>query len=398
MAESTAQLLFDLFLMYVSAKALGEIFARLRLTAVLGELLAGVLLGPGLLHWVAPTATVNSIAELGAVFLLFTVGLETSPQSLVKVGRVAFHTAAAGVAVPFVLGFAYLLWLGDARHEAAFVAAAMVATSVGITARLLRDLGVLGLRSSRIVLAAAVFDDILGLLLLGVVSALATGNGAGWWHLGLVAAEALAFALFMLLVAPRIVGHMRPGLETLRTLDAPLVAALALCLGLSALTSRIGMAAIIGAFFAGLTFADYPSSLRLQPKAQAINQLLSPLFFFAMGARLELSVFTGPVLTQAAVITLLALASKVIGCGAVNYRAGWREALRIGVAMTPRGEVALIVALIGLQSGMIGQRAYAVAVFMTAVTTLLPAIALPWLYRGEGPAPEEGKPLDGEVG
>jgi Kef-type K+ transport system membrane component KefB len=150
-------------------------------------------------------------------------------------------------------------------------------------------------------------------------------------------------------------------------------------------STKIGMAAIIGAFFAGLAFADFSDSWNLEPRAQAINQFLSPFFFFTMGARLDLTVFTGPVVTTAIVVSILAIITKMVGCGLPMMKEGWRDALKVGVGMTPRGEVALIVALIGLQMDMISQRAYAVVIFMAAVTTILPPPMLKLLHRGDVP-------------
>src|ERR1700737_2190333 len=140
MPHASDQLLLQLLAIFVSGKVAGELFERVRLPSVLGEILAGIVLGPFALNWINPSDTIHSVAEIGAIFVLFSAGLETSPQELIRVGRKALLVAVAGVIVPFVLGFAYLKWLGDATSEAIFVGAAMVATSIGITARVLRDL------------------------------------------------------------------------------------------------------------------------------------------------------------------------------------------------------------------------------------------------------------------
>ena len=250
------QLLLQLLTIFVSAKVVGEVFERVKLPSVLGEILAGTALGPFALGWIHPSDTINSVAEIGAIFVLFSAGLETSPQDLIQVGHKAVLVAVAGVVVPFVLGFGYMKWLGDATSEAIFVGAAMVATSVGITARVLGDLRVMATRTAKIILGAAVFDDILGMVLLAVVAGLASGGWLEWLHLGVLVIEAAAFALFMIFVAPRIVRRIQPGMDRLSTQHAPLLVALALCLFLSWLSAQIGMAAIIGAFFAGLMFAD----------------------------------------------------------------------------------------------------------------------------------------------
>jgi Kef-type K+ transport system membrane component KefB len=385
MQHGTETLLLELFAIFVWAKVFGEIFEQLAFPAVLGEILAGVILGPHATHLVIPSETVASIAEIGAIFLLFTVGLETRPEDLIRVGRTALGVAMAGIAAPFILGFGYMKLRGDSTHEAVFVAAAMVATSVGITARVLSDMHVLNTRVSRIILGAAVFDDILGMILLAVVMGMVSTGTIKWVHIGVVSLEAVGFAVFMIFLGPRLVQRMRPGLQRMSTHDAPLVLALAICLGLSVAATKIGMAAIIGAFFAGLIFADYAPEWNLQPRAHAINEFLAPFFFFIMGARLDLRVFSGHVLVAAVVVSILAIISKVVACGLPVIREGMRPALQVGVGMMPRGEVALIIALIGLQMNMITQSAYAIVIFMTATTTLLAPPILRILFRGQPP-------------
>jgi len=272
---------------------------------------------------------------------------------------------------------------GDATLESVFVAAAMVATSVGITARVLGDMNVLSTRTAKIILAAAVFDDVIGMVVLAVVAGSASSAGVQWWHLGVLTVEAVAFALFMMFVAPHIVHRIHPRVERMSTRNAPLVIALAICLFLSWLAAKIGMAAIVGAFFAGLVFADYAERWDLTPRVGGITSFLAPFFFFDVGARLNARLFTGNLLLAAMVISLLAVISKVIGCGLPQLSEGWPTVFRVGVGMMPRGEVALIVALVGLQSGIMGQSAYGIVVFMTAVTTLLAPPILRYLFRDE---------------
>jgi Kef-type K+ transport system membrane component KefB len=394
MPTGTDTLLLELFAIFVWAKVFAEIFEQLSLPAVLGEILAGVILGPYATGLVTPTDTVSSIAQIGAIFLLFTVGLETRPRELIRVGQVSIRVALAGVVAPFVLGYAYMASRGQARSVSIFVAAAMVATSVGITARVLSDLRMLGTRMAKIILGAAVFDDILGMIILAVVAGLASEGHIRWWHLGVLTVEAVGFALFMIFYGPRLVRRIRPGVERMSTHDAPLILALAICLGLSVAATKIGMAAIIGAFFAGLIFADYSPEWNLQPRAHAINEFLAPFFFFTMGARLNIQVFNRKIWVEAVIITLLAILSKVLGCGLPVLREGMRTALRVGVGMTPRGEVALIVALIGLQMNMISQSAYAIVIFMTGTTTILAPPLLRLLCRGEMPVEEEEEELE----
>ncbi len=397
MPQNVDTFLLELFAIFVWAKVFGEIFEQLSVPAVLGEILAGVILGPHATRLVVPSDTVGSIAEIGAIFLLFTVGLETRPQDLIRVGRQSIRVAIAGVAVPFLLGFTYLHLRGEPVHVSVFVAAAMVATSVGITARVLSDIHALNTREARVILGAAVFDDILGMIVLTVVAGLATGGSIRWIHMSVLVVEALAFAIFMIFIGPRVVGRMRTGLERMSTHDAPLILALAICLGLSVLATKIGMAAIIGAFFAGLMFADYSPEWNLQPRVHAINEFLAPFFFFVMGARLDIHLFNGEVWKTAIIISLLAIVSKVLGCGLPMLGEGMSSALKVGVGMMPRGEVALIVALIGLQMKAITQPAYAVVIFMAGVTTILAPPLLRYLFRNVEPEPGPPDQLEEEM-
>src|SRR5437764_5686843 len=203
---------------------------------------------------------------------------------------------------------------GNASSEAVFVGAAMVATSVGITARVFADLHLLSTETVKIILGAAVFDDILGMVMLALVGGLAAGS-VNWLHMGVLIGEAAGFALFMMFVAPRIVRRIEPGVEHLSMQNASLVVALAICLLLSWLAVKIGMAAIIGAFFAGLVFADYSPQWNLMPRVSGITEFLAPFFFFAIGSRLNMSLLEGDLLRGAIRSSVLAIGSMLVGCG-----------------------------------------------------------------------------------
>ena len=397
MPQSANTFLLELFAIFVWAKAFAELFEQLSMPAVLGEILAGVVLGPHLTGLVVPSDTVESIAEIGAIFLLFTVGLETRPAELIRVGRQSIRVAVAGVIVPFVLGFTYLHLKGEVLHESVFIAASMVATSVGITARVLSDLHALHTREAKVILGAAVFDDILGMVVLTIAAGLAAGASVAWVHLGVLVAEAFGFAVFMIFIGPRVVRRIRPGLRRMSSHDAPLILSLAICLGLSVAATKIGMAAIIGAFFAGLVFADYSPEWNLQPRAHAIVEFLAPFFFFVMGARLDVHMFTPDLWITAVVISVLAIISKVLGCGLPMLLDGIKSATKVAVGMLPRGEVALIVALIGLQTKAISQKGYAVVIFMTAVTTLIAPPMLRYLFRDTATPPEQQGRMEDEL-
>jgi Kef-type K+ transport system membrane component KefB len=381
--NGTEQLLLYLFVIFVTTKLVAEIFERLSLPGVPGEILAGIILGPYALGWIPSNLTLSSVAQVGAIFVLFSAGLETSPRDLIGVSRKALVVSIAGVIVPFIVGFTYMRLRHETTVESVFVAAAMVATSIGITARALGEMKVLASRTAKIILAAAVFDDVLGMVVLAVVAGASSGGGVQWVHLGVLTGEAVAFALFMMFLGPPLVRQLRPHVEQLSTENASLVVALAICLLLSWLASKIGMAAIVGAFFAGLIFADYAPRWNLIPRVGGITAFLAPFFFFDIGSRFNPHLLTGNLLTMAIVISLLAIVSKVIGCGLPLIREGWAMVFQVGIGMMPRGEVALIVALVGLQSHILSQATYGIVVMMTVVTTILAPPLLRYLFRNE---------------
>jgi Kef-type K+ transport system membrane component KefB len=387
--EHLTRVLFDIFLIFASAKLLGELFERFRQPAVVGEVLAGLLLGPYLLGIVPHSLVYEGIAEIGVIFLLFTVGLETKPSDILKVGVVASKVGLLGILLPFVLGFGLIAYLGHPTLEALFIGTALVATSVGITARVLGDMGLIQEIESRIILGAAVIDDIIGMILLAVVSSL--GEGAlSWVRITLVAVEAIAFTLFLGLVGSRVINRYGRWIERIKTPQAPLVFSILICLGLSALSSAIGMAAIIGAFMAGMVLAEFSEEYHLVEKAEAIYAFLVPFFFFVMGSHINLAVMaSGEIIWLALVITVLAVVGKLVGCGIGALSLGRLGALIVGVGMVPRGEVGIIVAMLGLRLQAIPESMYALVIFMSVVTTLAVPPVLRVLFRERLQAREE---------
>ncbi len=368
--QHSGDLLFGLFVMFGGGKLLAELFERLKQPSVVGEILAGVLLGPSLFSLIRPTSAINGIAEIGAIFLLFTVGLETKPSQLLRVGGTAALVAVVGVVFPFAFGFVFVQWMNHKIVESFFVGAAMVATSVGITARVLADLRVLQTRVAQVILGAAVLDDILGMLVLAVVSSLSAGH-INYWQLAAVTAEAVTFALLMVFLGPRLVGQLRPAVARLQTANSPFVLSVVLCLGLSLASVRIGMAAIIGAFLAGLALAEEGEHWGLQRSAHPVMEFLAPFFFVLLGAEVNLRVLANSkVVVMALVISVLAIIGKWVGCGLGALGLGPKDAVRIGLGMVPRGEVGLIVAVVGLHLHTISDAIYAVVVIMSIVTTL----------------------------
>jgi Kef-type K+ transport system membrane component KefB len=393
-AEVTGVLL-ALFIMLAAAKLMAELFERLRQPAVAGEILAGVLIGPSVLGWAAPSDVTGTLAEIGVIFLLFTVGLETKPAAIFRVGKSAAVVAVLGVAAPFLGGWLLMRWWGGTGIEALFVGTAMVATSVGITARVLSAMGLLDAPTSRIILGAAVIDDILGLLVLGVMSSFAAGT-VNYVEIGTTAALAVGFTAFMALVGARVVTRVAPKIQSLRIAKSLFVFGLLLCLGLAVGGAYVGVAAIIGAFLAGMALAEAAEGDHdLHEQTSGVTEFLVPFFLVNIGMQLKLDVFRDPaVILLCALVTLVAVATKLVGCGAGAWNLGARRAAQVGMGMVPRGEVGIVVAQIGLSLGVIDAELYGVVLFMAVATTLIAPPFLKWLYASEAAARGEVGPAD----
>src|SRR5919106_2014444 len=254
-ASGEARVLLTLFIMLLSAKLMAELFERLRQPAVAGEILAGVIIGPSCLALAASSEITDLLAEIGVIFLLFTVGLETKPAALFKVGKQAAIVAVLGVVAPLFFGWLLMKAWGSSGIEAMFVGTAMVATSVGITARVLSGMGLLDAPTARVILGAAVIDDILGLLVLAIVSSMAAGT-VNYLEILTTAGLAIGFTAFVALVGAPVVTRVAPSVERMRSGQGIFIFGLVLCLGLSVAATYIGVAAIIGAFLAGMTLAE----------------------------------------------------------------------------------------------------------------------------------------------
>lgn len=378
------QVLLALFIMLAAAKLLAEIFERLNQPAVVGEILAGVLIGPSLLGWVQPNEITALLAEVGVIFLLFTVGLETVPAAILRVGKSALLVAVLGVIVPLFGGWALMRAFGENNIQSLFVGTAMVATSVGITARVLGGLGLLDAPTARIILGAAVIDDILGLLVLAVVSNMARG-AVDYIQLLKTAVLAVGFTVFVALVAAPCITRFAPRIERLRTGDSFFLFGLLLCLGLSVAAASIGVAAIIGAFLAGMALAEATEdNKRVHDLTGGVTEFLVPFFLVNIGMQLRLDVFKDPKnIGMALAVTVLAVITKLLACGWAARNLGKRRALQVGMGMVPRGEVGIVVAQLGLGLGVINDSLFGVVLFMAVATTLIAPPFLKMLYAGE---------------
>ena len=383
MAPATADVPVERFLLLlavilVAAKLLGELAERIGQPAVVGELIAGVLLGPSVLGFVDPAmSSLHLIAEIGVVLLLFGIGLETDLKRLLSVGGAAFTVAIVGVALPFALGYGVAHALGLDTLPAVVAGAALTATSVGITARVFSDLGQLKSVEGQIVLGAAVIDDVIGLVILAIVSDLVAGNAPS--VLGVARTTAVAFGflagavLLGSVIVPRLFAFIaRTGKE--QTLASM---ALALAFLLAVLASEVGSALIVGAFAAGLVLAPTEHVHAIERGVVRLANVFVPIFFVAVGAAVDVRTFgSTEVVTLGLALTVVAIIGKL----AAGYAPVWIRARKtlIGVGMVPRGEVGLIFAQTGLAAGAVNGGEYSALMLMVLVTTF---IAPPVLRR-----------------
>lgn len=379
-----SQSLLNLFLVFVAAKAAGELFERVRQPAVIGELLAGIVMGPYALGLIREDLALEVVSTLGVVVLMFYVGLETRRSEIMRVGRTGMLVGALGIVLPMLCGYAFGRVIGVGWAEALFIGTALVATSVGITARVLSDRGLISTRLARIVITAAVVDDVLGLLVLSVASGVVKGS-LDVGRVTMIGVEAIAFIAAIVVVLPWLVVKSEALLDRMHISHAPFIVAVASMLLFASIAEAIGLAAIVGAFFAGMGFAEGPDHWELQTKTEPLYEWLVPFFFVLMGARVNVPLFLDPaVLLPGIALIGIAVGTKIVGCGLAILGEGPRAALAVGVGMVPRGEVGLIVAAMGQSLGVISAPVFAMIVLVVAVSTLVVPPLLPALFESAG--------------
>ena len=371
-----AGLLANLLAILISAKLFGELAERWGQPAVLGELLGGVVLGCGLFSFFRPDDPVLAVlAEIGVIILLFETGINSDLPQLLKVGPVSLAVAGVGVVLPFLLGYGLMSALGYGGMQAVFIGAALTATSVGITARVLSDMGKLGIPEAQIVLGAAVIDDILGIVILSAVQGIAASGALSWTGVLRTTLLAAAFLTAAVWVGPRISERMVKLVHRMRVRGVLIISAVCFAFAMALIAHSLGMAMIIGAFTAGIVLARTDKREDIDTALKPISDLFVPVFFVMVGTKVQLGAFNPLVpgnhamLALAAALIALAILGKVASGWAV-----WGPGLNrlgIGVGMIPRGEVGLIFAQIGLAAGVIAGPLYTAVVGMVVVTTFL---------------------------
>jgi Kef-type K+ transport system membrane component KefB len=396
------RILLDLTIILIVAKVAAEVSDRIRVPAVIGEIIAGILIGPSVLGLVNTSDMLFFLAELGVILLLIQVGLETDIVELKSVGRASILVAIIGVVLPMVLGFGASSMLGESVNTSLFVGAALTATSIGITARVFGDLRALATIEARTVLGAAVIDDVLGLIILTVVTRIVEQGSVGIGTIAstiglaigfLAVTSTVGFTIFPLLFA-----RIAQGARSTSTVS---VVAIGIALGFSVLADKANLAPIIGAFVAGLALRRIAAHERVERDVSSIAQIFVPIFFLNIGISTDISAMADArVIGVALVLSAIAIVAKVgTALGVIGSRG---DKWTIGFGMLPRGEVGLIFASIGLSVGALSEELYGSLLVVVLVTTLIAPPLLRWRIGTQAQSIEDStalamRPLEGWV-
>ena len=372
-----ALILGNLLIIIIVARLAAELAELIKIPAVLGEIIAGIIIGPSALGLIDPIKNLDVanmvllLGEIGVILLLFQVGLEMDLGEMAKVGKPALLVALIGVLVPFAAGFGVASAFGESGKISLFIGAALTATSVGITARVLGDLRALALRESRIVLGAAVADDVLGLIILTVVVKVVTEGSISASVVFETIGLAVGFLVITGLLAIYVIPKAFTRIDRVAKSSTTIVAiSFALMLAFSLLANQAKLAFIIGAFMAGLAVGRSQQHERIAEGLNPLGHIFIPVFFASIGINADLdAMFQPSVLALATVLTVVAIIGKLVAGFGIGRSPG--DKLLIGIGMTPRGEVGLIFASIGLSKGILDNELYGALLLMVLVTTLI---------------------------
>jgi len=406
--SATTQILPFLIVILIAAKIGGAIFEKIKQPVVLGELIFGVLLGNiayfsggsvQFFEQIKEESFIKIFSEIGIIILLFQVGLSTKLKAMLRVGVSSLCVATIGVIFPFLVGYfaSQLLGWGSSSLVNIYIGATLVATSVGITARVLQDINKIDLNESRIILGAAVIDDVIGLVILSLLSGLAGAAATGStstisvWDVSVIISKAVGFLVIAIFLGNRLAPHILNATKYLKVEGMNLVMALLFAFSLAYVSELIGLHAIVGAFAAGLIleeahFEGFYHHHNLDTIMRPISNFFVPVFFVLIGMKVSLETLTNlNVLSIALIMSVIAIISKLAaGWGAIGKDV---DRLSIGIGMIPRGEVGLIFASIGLEYNIIKGDLYSAAVVMVMITTLVTPPLLKWSLSRKEPSP-----------
>lgn len=394
MEDQFIQVVIAVCVLLFAAKLMAELFVRLKLPIVLGELIAGMIVGP---FAIGALLTVNGdsivhlgseiriLGEIGAIVILFMAGLEMTPREFIRGGKASFTVGTMGVIVPFAVGFFIFQIFGFHAYQAMLVATALTATSIAISVQVLSEFGKLKSPEARLIIGAAVVDDILAIAVLSIVTSVGGGGDAvDVAEISFIILKVLGFfaamAIVAIFVVPKIAssGMWKAGGSVEGVVTA-------VFFGTAGLAASIGLSPILGSFVVGMALASSKVFDRVEHYISKLGLIFAPLFFAIIGAQVDLRGITPEILVLAAIVIAVAVATKLVGCGlpAWLFLKNKQQARRVGIGMISRGEVGLIVAGVGLTSGVLTSNVYSTIVIMVAVTTLITPIWLKLDYRKE---------------
>ena len=398
-----------LLIILLAARVFAEIAVRLKSPSVIGELFAGIVIGPSLFGWIEPVEALKLMAEIGILLLLFEVGLSTDINRLIRTGKKSTLVAIIGFVIPLLLGFTIAYWFFElSLLQSLFIGGTLTATSIGITVRVLTDLKLNNSREGQIVLGAAVLDDILGVMLLALLYEFSVGGGVNWVN----AAKVLVFVSAFFVLAPILAKFMSIVIKRFNAVsDIPGLiptTIVSLVLFFAWLAHVVGAPELLGGFAAGLALSrrfflplgitlhkDEDFAETIEQQMQPIISLFTPIFFVVVGLSINLREidWTSPYIWSFSLAMLLAaIFGKLLGAFVIDEK--WASRLMIGMAMVPRGEVGLIFAEIGRFSGIFDNEVHAGMVIVIVLTTIIPPFAMKWLhkhYPQETLVPEENR-------
>jgi len=394
--EAIINVLISLSVLLFAAKIFAELFNKLKLPAVLGELVAGIIVGPFALGsipvfdgkpLVILDETVRQIGEIAGIVILFIAGLEITPREFLKGGAASFTVGACGVIVPFFLGYYVFIAYGLGGLQSVLIATALTATSVAISVRVLTDLGKMQTKEAKLILGAAIVDDILAIAVLSVVTTMVqTGNMTpNIADITFLILKVLGIFASLVIAAVIIIPRMLHAERLWKARGSVEGIVTASFFGAAAVAAAVGLSPIVGAFAVGMAVASTKLIKQVQEYVDKLEIIFAPLFFAIIGAQVNLTGFNTEVLFLSAILIAIAVVSKLAGCGlpAIIFLRNKSKAMKVGIGMISRGEVGLIVAGIGVTTGALSSNIYTTVIIMVAVTTLITPVWLKKAYSNE---------------
>lgn len=390
--------LISLAILLFAAKIFAELFNKLRLPAVLGELLAGIIVGPFALGsfpifdgkpLVILNETVRQVGEIAGIVILFIAGLQITPREFLRGGAASFTIGACGVIVPFFLGYYVFIMFGLEGLQSILIATALTATSIAISVTVLNELDRMQSKEAKLILGAAIVDDILAIAVLSVVVTMVQSGNLTPNIIDIIFLILKILGIFAMLlvgaiiIIPRIVNTERLW-NAKGSIEGIVTASF---FGASAIAASVGLSPIVGAFSVGMAVASTKIIKRVEEYVDKLEIIFAPLFFAIIGAQVNLTGFNLDVLILSAVVIAVAIFSKLVGCGlpATIFMRNKSKAMKVGIGMISRGEVGLIVAGIGVSSGVLSSNIYSTVIIMVAITTVITPVWLKFAYRKEPP-------------